>query len=161
MWQEVIAVGCGAAAGLLIAYGYCLYKKHTNSAPTNNTAEDGAFAKRLEEEKRREQQWKGLVDGQSFIEVLQAHDLTDWFREHREEVDKKARMAILTPTPEHLKSIGYPADAGLDEETCILQAFYDEETGAVQKIRLVRFSEIDTNLQMKLIENDGILSITE
>jgi hypothetical protein len=72
-------------------------------------------------------------------------------------------MMVVTPTEEHMAGLGYPASNELDINTNILQLFFEKDEDdliKVLKIRLVNFSDIDSNLQAHLIEQDGMLIVT-
>jgi hypothetical protein len=70
-------------------------------------------------------------------------------------------MIITTPTEENMRGLGYPADNDLDVDTNIIQLFYDDEAGNALLVRLVNFTDIDSNLQAKLIEQEGMIVVTD
>ena len=58
-----------------------------------------------------------------------------------------------------LEHIGYHLDAELDENKNLLQYYSKNETGEILGLRIIRFENIDSNLQSKLLESQGILRI--
>ena len=72
-------------------------------------------------------------------------------------------MMIVTPTEEHMGGLGYPVTSELDINTNILQLIFENEEDdsiKILKTRLINFTDIDSNLQAHLIEQNGMLIVT-
>lgn len=166
MMKEVLrafAVGVSFAVGVffggVICYGgYRLYKYYKEQ---NETKEKDIFAEKLKAKEAQSQKLKDLIANQTYVELLTTKELTSWFKENKNRVAANAQMIITTPTVENMRGLGYPAETDLDAETNIVQLFYDEESGKALLIRLVNYAGIDSNLQAKLIENEGMIVVTE
>ena len=115
---------------------------------------------RINQEKKQKK-FDDLVANQSFVELLTVKELSSWFHEHRSQFNEKIKMLIIMPTEEILTGLGFSKENKLDAETQLLQMFYNEETGEALKIRLISFAEIDSNLQARLIEDDGMIVVTD
>ena len=157
MMKEVLACTGGVIVGLVICYGgYRLYKSWNSI----NEGKD-AFAEKLKIQEEKAQRLKDLISNQTYVELLTAKELTNWFKENRSKVTSDAKMLIITPTEENMRGLGYPAETVLDVETNIVQVFYDEEKGDALLVRLVNYTDIDSNLQAKLIEQEGMIVVTD
>ena len=158
MMREVLAIGGGIVVGVAICYcGYRIYKYY--SANSNKSEED-IFDKKLKEKEYHAKKMNDLLSNQVYFELLTAKDLTAWFKENRGKMPENAKMVIVTPTYENMKGLGYLGENDLDVETNVVQVFYDDESGEVYKIRLVNFTDIESNLQAQLIENEGMIVVT-
>lgn len=159
MMKEILACAGGVVVGVAICYGgYRLYKYY--KAQTENNEKD-EFAEKLKEKEAQSQKLKDLIANQSYVELLTTKELTSWFKENKNRVDSDAQMIITTPTVENMRGLGYPAETNLDVDTNIVQLFYDEESGSALLVRLVNYTDIDSNLQAKLIENEGMIVVTD
>lgn len=159
MMKEVFACAGGVIIGVVICYGgYRLYKYYKEQ---NETKETDAFAEKLKIKEAQNQKLRDLIANQTYVELLTAKELTGWFKENKNRVATGAQMIITTPTVENMRGLGYPAETDLDADTNIVQLFYDEETGSALLVRLVNYTDIDSNLQAKLIENEGMIVVTE
>ena len=49
----------------------------------------------------------------------------------------------------------------IDEEKSILQFFYNDDTSEVLLIRLIKFESINSSLQARLFEEDGMIVVTK
>lgn len=157
MMKEVLAYSGGVIVGLVVCYsGYRLYK----SWKLQNEEKD-AFAEKLKIKEEKVLRLKDLIANQTYVEVLTTKELTNWFKENRSKVASDAKMIITTPTEENMRGLGYPAETDLDIETNIVQLFYDEEKGDALLVRLVNYTDIDSNLQAKLIEQEGMIVVTD
>lgn len=158
MVKEVLAIGGGIVVGVALCYGgYRLYKYY---AEKNVSKDKDAFAEKLSEKEAQSKKLNDLIAGQTYFELLTARDLTAWFKENRSSVPENAKMIIITPTPENMKGLGYFGENDLDVDTNIIQVFYDDVSGKVYKIRLVNYTDIESNLQAQLIEQDGMIVVT-
>ena len=108
-----------------------------------------------------EKKFKDLVTNQYFTETLSSKELTAWFREHQVEFTEKTKMIITYLSDEVLSGLGYKATIDFSKDNSLLQFICDNNAKKVYKIRLVTFANISSNLQAKLIENNGMLVVTE
>lgn len=159
MMKEVLACAGGVIVGIAICYGgYRLYK-YCKSQKTEKDAD--IFAEKLKVKEEKSQRLKDLIANQTYIELLTTRELTGWFKENRDKVNSNAKMIITIPTEDNMRGLGYPAETGLDADTNIVQLFYDENVGNALLVRLVNFTDIDSNLQAKLIEQEGMIVVTD
>lgn len=160
MLKTVLPFGVGFAVGGIAIYGIYKYckSKDPNNEKLKKEAEYEARTKLAEE---RLKKLHDLIEKQSYIENLSSKDLSTWFKEHRSEYGENSKMIIAIPTDDVLKGLGYPTTEPIDKDKNILQWFYDEHSGNVLKIRLVNFTNIDSNLQTHLLENGGMIVVTE
>ena len=159
MMKEVFSCAGGIVVGVAICYGgYRLYQYYRKQ---DLEKERKFSAEILKEKEKSSQKLKELIKDQTYVELLTARELTKWFRENRSRVDGNARMVIMTPTDDYLRGLGYPAENQLDIETNLLQLFYDDETGSAIMIRLINYTDIESNLQAKLMEQDGMIIVTD
>lgn len=157
MMKEIIACLGGVAVGVAVCYcGYHYFKKKKTEE-----VETDVFEEKLKRQEEKKQKLNELITSQTYVELLTARELTDWFRKNKEKVISKAKMMILIPSEEHMRGLGYPAETDIDVDTNVVQLFYDEDTNEAVLVRLVNYTDIESNLQAKLIENDGMLVVTE
>lgn len=158
MLKEALAIGGGIVVGVALCYGgYRLYKYYSEK---NSTKDEDVFAEKLKEKEVQAQKLNELISKQTYVEFLTAKELTSWFKANRDTVPENAKMIITKPTPENMKGLGYLGENDLDVDTNIIQVFYDDVSGEVYKIRLVNYTDIDSNLQAQLIEQDGMIVVT-
>lgn len=163
MWKQTVALCGGILVGAAcIGLGIYCYKKYMASKNiSNEEVSDNKFAKRIKEMQDTDKKFEDLLSSQSYVDVLTAKELTSWFRANRNDIKKGEKMIIAYPTVEILKGLGYFSNEVLDVNTNIIQLFYNDNTSEVSKIRLVNFSEIESNLQATLIEQDGMMVVTD
>ena len=104
-----------------------------------------------------------LISNQTYVELLTSKELTAWFRENISQFGENVKMMVVTPTEAHMGGLGYPAANELDINTNLLQLIFEDgenDTIKVLKTRLINFTDIDSNLQAHLIEQDGMLIVT-
>lgn len=163
MWKQALAFGGGILVGVaVIGVGVYCYKQHKKKE--NLSAEeisDKKFAEKIKKTEEAAKKFEELLSTQSYVELLTAKELTSWFKTNRENIDEAAKMIIAYPTEDTLKGLGYYVKEKLDTETNIIQLFYNEDTSEVLKIRLVSYSEIESNLQAALIEQEGLMVVTD
>lgn len=159
MMKEVLACAGGVVVGIAICYGgYRLYKYcHAQKAEKDTDV----FAQKLKVKEEQSQKLKDLIANQTYVELLTSNELTGWFKENRGKVNSNAKMIITTPTEDNMRGLGYPAETDLDVDTNIVQLFYDEDAGNVLLVRLVNYTNIDSNLQANLIEQEGMIVVTD
>mgnify|MGYP004646943397 CR=1 FL=1 len=159
MMKEVLACVGGVVVGIAICYGgYRLYKYYRGQ---NAKKEMDIFEEKLKVKEEKEQRLKELISNQTYVDLLTTRELTNWFKQNRCKVASDAKMIIITPTMENMRGLGYPAETGLDVDTNIVQLFYDEELGNALLVRLVNYTDIDSNLQTKLIEQAGMIVVVD
>ena len=161
MFREALCIGSGIAVGAALFYGG--YKLYTYYQSQNKDKDSNAddFEKRLKAKEEASKKLNDLLETQSYVEMLTSKELTAWFKENRDQFGEKVKMIIVTPTEQNLKGIGYMDCGDRDEETNIIQLFYNDEAGKVLKVRLVNFTNIDSNLQAHLIEQNGMIVVTD
>lgn len=163
MWKQTLAFGGGILVGAaIIGVGYYCYKQHQKNVKlSEEEMSDKKFADKVKKTEESAKKFEELMASQSYVELLTAKELTSWFKENRANVDKDAKMIITYPTEDTLKGLGYYSNEKLDVDTNIIQLFYNEDTSEVLKIRLVSYSEIESNLQATLIEQEGMMVVTD
>lgn len=158
MLKEALAICGGIVVGIAICYGgYRLYKYYSEK---NSTKDEDVFAEKLKEKEAQAQKLNELISNQAYVEFLTANELISWFKANRDTVPEKAKMIITKPTLENMRGLGYLGENDLDLDTNIVQVLYDDVSGEVYKIRLVNYTDIESNLQSKLIETDGMFVVT-
>lgn len=157
--KEVLLCTGGAVLGAAICYGAYRFYKYYKLQNANNGSD--IFAEKLKVNEAKNNKLRDIIANQTYVELLTPKELTTWFKDNKKNVLPNAQMIILTPTEDNMRGLGYPAETGLDVETNIVQLFYDEKSGNSLLIRLVNFTNIDSNLQAKLIENEGMIVVTE
>lgn len=161
MLREALCIGAGIAVGAALCYGgYKLYTYYQSQNKDNDSNAD-IFEKRLKAKEEASKKLNDLLGNQSYVEMLTSKELTAWFKENRSQFGENVKMIIVTPTEQNLKGIGYMDCGDIDEETNIIQLFYNDEAGKVLKVRLVNFTNIDSNLQAHLIEQNGMIVVTD
>jgi len=162
MWKEVVMFCGGAIVGIATMYGgYRVYRYCTNPK-VGSDLKDEEFAKKLREKEEKNRKFSELVSNQTYVELLTSQVLTAWFKDNYAQFDKTARMMIVMPTPEHMGGLGYPVSNDLDVNSNVVQLIFDESesnTINVLKSRLVNFTDIESNLQAYLIEQDGMIIV--
>lgn len=162
MIEHPIAMGVGIGIGIAIgtAAVYFLYQHHTRYK--NNTQENGKYrsSKQNQELEEKRQLFSQMVQAKCQIDTLSIKDLTNWFRENRSKYLISPKMIIAVPTESQLKGLGY-FGVKLDPKKNILQFFYDSSKNKVLQIRVVEYNNIESNLEAQLIEQDGMIVITD
>lgn len=163
MLKETLLFAGGVAVGVAVFYGaYRLYEMKKNSHSEANKQND-VFAVRLREKEAAAEKLSALVANQTYVELLTAKELTTWFKENISQLGENVKMMVVTPTEEHMGGLGYPITNELDINTNVLQLIFENgENGKIKvlKTRLINFTDIDSNLQAHLIEQDGMLIVT-
>jgi hypothetical protein len=160
MLKTILPFGIGFAVGGMAIYAAYKYfkSKDPNNEKLRKEAEYEAKTKLAEE---RLKKLHDLINNQSYVENLSSKDLSAWFKENKAEFGEGVKMIIAVPTDDALKGLGYPITEPIDKDKNILQWFYDENAGKVLKIRLVNFTNIDSNFQTHLLENNGMIVVAE
>ena len=92
MWTEGLVFGVGIAIGVVIVlFLYKMYKNQT-IAESQKTKDKSKL--------------EYIVSEQTYIETVTVKDLTDWFRENRDQFTEDIKMIIAMPTVEVMKGLG-------------------------------------------------------
>ena len=92
-------------------------------------------------------------------EPLTSNNIVQWFKNNKASLEEDVTRVIAIPKKDVLEHIGYHLDAELDESKNLLQYYSKNETGDILGLRIIRYENIDSNLQSKLLESQGILRI--
>lgn len=158
--KSILPFGIGVVIGGVAIYGVYKYfkSKDPNNEKLKKEAEFEAKTKIAEERVKR---FHELLESKFSVSNLTAKDMSDWFKEYKANFLTSTKMIIAIPTDDVMKGLKYPTTESLDKDKNLLQWFYDDETGKVLKIRLVTFENIESNFQAHLLENNGMLVVTE
>ena len=159
MTKEILTFAGGIVIGVAVGYGIYKLYKYNKAQTTHNDEND--LSNSVKNIDKSEQKFQDLVSNQTYVELLTAKELTRWFREKRSQVNKEAKMVITIPTEQNMRGLGYPIGTNLDVNSNIIQMFYDDQKGEAILTRLVSYMDIDSNLQAKLLEQDGMLVVTD
>ncbi len=160
MFKEILPYGIGILIGGAAAYG--VYRYFKSKDPNNEKLrKEAEYEAKVKYEAEKIKRFKELIENQSVVENLTSKDMSAWFKEHKSEFNEKAKMIIAIPTDDVLKGLKCSTTEPLDKDHNLLQWFFDAESNKVLKIRLVNFTNIDTNFQAHLLENDGMIIVTE
>ena len=163
MLKETLLFAGGVAVGAAVIYGaYRYYQYHKTTDVSSSTNRD-VFAERLKTKEEKAAKLAELISNQTYVELLTSKELTAWFRENIPQFGENVKMMVVTPTEEHMEGLGYPTANELDINANILQLiFKDSEKDEIKvlKTRLINFTDIDSNLQAHLIEQDGMIIVT-
>lgn len=95
------------------------------------------------------------------VDVLGIREVGDWFqqvcRAHPAERDLKSVLTV--PAPELLQTV-LRNDIPKPTERYMLQAVVDSTGERTIDARILKYTSIETNLQMQLMDNDNMLIIT-
>lgn len=94
-------------------------------------------------------------------ELVTVKLMNAWFRERADAMDDNVTRVYAIPTKEMLDHFGYHLDVELDPDKHLLQCYFDKETKEILGIRIIRYEEIESNFQAKLIENEGYLQLSK
>lgn len=145
---QLVAFGAGVAVGGVLCYaGYRLYKKKADAAETGN----------LFEKRRKLKSIRELVPKQEHIPALDSLNVREWFRDNHVEIED-VKLMIAIPSDKVLNAVGYVLDDDeIDLDKFIIQSIYNSKNGTVYKLRFVAFDSIESALQAKLLENNGLV----
>lgn len=163
MLKETLLFAGGVVVGAAVIYGAYRYYQHRKASDTVSSTESDSFAEKLKAKEEKAAKLVELISNQTYVELLTSKELTAWFRENISQFGENVKMMVVTPTEEHMGGLGYPAANELDINTNLLQLIFEDgenDTIKVLKTRLINFTDIDSNLQAHLIEQDGMLIVT-
>lgn len=150
------AFAAGVVLGGFLCYaGYRYYKNRTCVDFDGNVISDEGES--LFEEKKHYKSMRELISRQEHVSVLDGANLQEWFRNNHVETED-AKLMLAIPTAQTLSAVGYRLEEdgeGLDKR--LIQAIYNSKNGTIYKLRFVAFDSIDSLLQAKLLENDGLV----
>ena len=103
----------------------------------------------------------GVEDKTEYLAgTVNSATIVQWFKSNKSSMDENVTRIIAIPTKELLEHLGYKLDADFDENKNLMQFYYDNKTNDVLNWRIIRYENIDSNLQAKLFESNGFLKIT-
>ena len=142
---ELVAVGAGVAVGGALCYtGYRIYKRRKNE---ENDQTKSNNLKSVSE----------LLSISEYIPTLDSNNLQIWFQQNHVDFEN-AKLMIAIPTVHALAAIGYQYDTpDIKLENYIIQSIYDSKSGVIYKFRFVEYGSIESSIQVKLLENDGLV----
>ncbi len=94
-------------------------------------------------------------------EVVTAKLMNEWFKNNSEAMADDVTRLYAFPKKDILDHLGFHISDELDPDKHLIQMFYDSKTRDVLGMRIVRFDEIESNFQAKILENDGVLMVTK
>ena len=98
-----------------------------------------------------------LFNEKSDIENLNGSELAKWFKAKMEGKEGNIKMILSYIDKELLAKYGFSLKEDVKTDNVLLQFLYDEDTSKIIENRLIRFTNIDTNLQAQLEENEGLI----
>ena len=147
---QIFSLGFGIVVGCALLYiGYKFYKK-----------------RRLEtlnifDSKKNLRSFSELESKKEHIVLLDSSNLRKWFHDNRVE-EKEAKLMIAIPSEKVINALGYKLDAPqIDLEKCIIQSIYNSKTGSIYKLRFIAYESIESVLQVKLLENNGLVILDD
>jgi hypothetical protein len=103
----------------------------------------------------------GVEDKTEYLAgTVNSATIVQWFKSNKSSMDENVTRIIAIPTKELLEHLGYKLDAEFDKDRNLIQFYYDNKTNDVLNWRIIRYENIDSNLQAKLLENNGFLKVT-
>jgi hypothetical protein len=143
-----LAFGVGIVAGVVIVYaGYQYYKKK------NVRENENLYAKRKNLKGINE-----LLAKQENVATVDYENLEGWFKGNPVEV-KDAKLMIAIPDEKILNAVGYALDdsQSVDLSKYLIQSVFNSKSGTVYKLRIIKFENIESQLQAQLLENEGMV----
>ena len=140
MWKNIIAgvIGIGIGAAII----YFIVSKLTKKEIYNDVL-------------------NSLFNEKSEIENLNGPELAKWFKSKMEGKEGNLKMILSYIDKELLKKYGFTVKEDVKTDNVLLQFIYDEDTSNMIENRLIHFTNIDTNLQAQLEENEGMIVFTK
>ena len=100
-----------------------------------------------------------LIKNQCYVEDLTIEELLTWFKEHKNQVPDTAKMVIAIPDDRIIKGFDRVLNGQIEKTKTVIQLFYNDTEEKFYLNRLINYKNIDTNLQARLIEEDGMIVI--
>lgn len=85
--------------------------------------------------------------------------LNAWFKERKNAMQDDVTRIYALPKKEILSHMGYHIETELDLEKHLMQFYYDSKTGDLLEMRIIRYDNIESNFQARLLEHDGFLKV--
>lgn len=98
-----------------------------------------------------------LFDETVKIDNLNGPVLATWFKDKLNGRDGNIKMILSYLDKDLLAKYGFTLNKSVNTDNMLLQFLYDEDSSKIIDNRLIRFSNIDTNLQAQLEENEGLI----
>ncbi len=98
-----------------------------------------------------------LFDETVKIDNLNGPILATWFKDKQGGKEGNIKMILSYLDKDLLAKYGFTLNKSVNTDNMLLQFLYDEETSKIIDNRLIRFNNIDTNLQAQLEENEGLI----
>lgn len=140
MVKEIVAAGVGVCLGIAIV---AFIAKKLSKKEIDNTVLDSLFNESVD------------------VENLSGKELAAWFREKSKGKENNPKMILSYIDKDLLEKYGFTLKEDVKTENVLLQFLYDEAASKMVESRLIRFVNIDTNLQAQLEEHDGLLVFSE
>ena len=136
--------------GIVILGVVAVYLFGRKDNPSNNSAKGKAKTIKY---------LSDLVKEQVNIDSLTSRDLTEWFKLNQNQFPDSIKMIIAVADKKTLNGLGYELNCEIDEKKNIVQFFYDDKTTEVLLVRLIKFESINSALQARLLEGDGMIVV--
>ena len=136
MVKEIISGMVGIGVGIVIIY-FIISK--SSKKEIDNEVLDSLFNEKAE------------------IENLNGPELAKWFKNKMDGKKENIKMILSYIDKELLAKYGFTLTKDVKTENVLLQFLYDENSAKIIENRLIRFINIDTNLQAQLEENEGLI----
>lgn len=136
MVKEIISSVVGISVGVAIIY-FIISK--LSKKEIDNEVLDSLFAEKIE------------------IENLNGPVLAKWFKEKLNGKKGNIKMILSYLDKELLAKYGFTLNKSVNTDNMLLQFLYDEGSSEIIDNRLIRFINIDTNVQAQLEENEGLI----
>lgn len=145
---QIIVFGAGIVFGGVCCYaGYKCYKNKISADKSEN----------LFKEKKKLKSIRELVSRQEHVSTLDSANLREWFKKNHVEIEN-AKLMLAIPSDKVLNAVGYTLDDDkVDLDKFIIQSIYDSKNGMIYKWRFITFDSIESSLQAKLLENNGLV----
>ena len=98
-----------------------------------------------------------LFDENVTIDNLNGPVLASWFKDKMNGKDGNIKMILSYLDKDLLAKYGFTLNKSVNTENMLLQFLYNEDSSKIIDNRLIRFSNIDTDLQAQLEENEGLI----
>ncbi len=140
----ILGVGIGVAVSAIGIGCYCYYR----------------HKKQLEEkEEQLNRKTEDLLNKKEHIDKLNSSDIVEWFKNNVIE-GSETSCVVSRPIERVLTGLGCKVDRSIYGDNALIQMIYDTQNKKAVKIRLIEYSNIDTNLEAQIDENDGFMVVT-
>lgn len=139
------AFGIGVAVGVAVAVVAYKYYKSQKEVATQKREEERLL------------HVTALMKDRPILNVLTLDDLVAWFDDNLKNNRDMPVKVIAFPSKDTLSGIGLTEALDIDPRHNIIQFFYDNNSGKAGEMRIVGYENIDSNLEAKMLEQDGII----